>query len=65
MPARAEYIRRLFGEDWLDAGNYDLSIDTGRMGVARSVDLIEVAARRRPGCAAAAATAATLPAPRP
>ena len=39
--ARADHIRRLFGADWLDATNYDLAIDTGRLGVSRSVDLIE------------------------
>jgi cytidylate kinase len=38
---RADYIRRLFDADWLDATNYDLSIDTGRLGVVRTVDLIE------------------------
>ena len=43
--ARAEYIRRLYGTDWLDATNYDLSIDTGRLGVQRTVDLIENVAR--------------------
>ena len=30
---RAEYVRRMFGKDWLDPENYDLSIDTGSMGV--------------------------------
>ena len=34
-------MRRLFGADWLDATNYDLAIDTGRLGVGRTVDLIE------------------------
>ena len=43
---RAEYIKRMFGKDWLDAGSYDLSIDTGSMGVEVTVDLIEMAARR-------------------
>jgi len=38
---RAEYVRRLFGADWLDARHYDLAIDSGRIGVARSVDIIE------------------------
>jgi len=42
---RAEYIRRLYGADWLDATNYDVSIDTGRLGVQRTVDLIETVAR--------------------
>jgi cytidylate kinase len=43
--ARAEYIRSLFSADWMDARNYDLVIDTGRLGVARTVELIETAAR--------------------
>src|SRR3954451_11325423 len=41
--ARAEYIRGTFGADWMDARNYDLVIDTGRLGVARTVELIEAA----------------------
>jgi cytidylate kinase len=44
---RAEYIRRLFGVDWLDATHYDLSIDTGRVDTATAVDIIELVARRR------------------
>jgi cytidylate kinase len=39
--ARADYIRRLYNADWLDATNYDLAVDTGRVGVARTVDLID------------------------
>jgi cytidylate kinase len=38
---RAEYVRRLFGKEWLDARHYDLAIDSGRIGVARTVDVIE------------------------
>jgi cytidylate kinase len=38
---RAEYVRRLFNADWLDARHYDLAIDSGRIGVARTVDIIE------------------------
>jgi cytidylate kinase len=38
---RAEYVRRLFGRNWLDARHYDLAIDSGRLGVARTVDVIE------------------------
>jgi cytidylate kinase len=41
--ARAEYIRGLFNADWLDARNYDLSIDTGHLGVDKTIDLIESA----------------------
>jgi cytidylate kinase len=39
--ARADYIRRLFNADWLDARNYDLALDTGRFGVDKTVALIE------------------------
>jgi cytidylate kinase len=40
---RANYIRTLFNVDWLDTRNYDLSIDTGRLGVEKAADLIEAA----------------------
>lgn len=43
---RADYIRRLFDRDWRDPDAYDLSIDTGSMGVTVTVDLIEMAVRR-------------------
>jgi CMP/dCMP kinase len=43
--ARANYVRRIFGVDWLDATHYDLAIDSGRLGVTRTVDLIEAVAR--------------------
>jgi cytidylate kinase len=43
--ARADYIRGLFNVDWLDARHYDVSIDTGRMGVDATVDVIEAAVR--------------------
>jgi cytidylate kinase len=39
--SRASYIRSLFNADWLDARNYDLSVDTGRLGVDKTVELIE------------------------
>ena len=42
---RAEYVRRLYGADWLNATHYDLAVDTGRLGVQRTVDLIESVAR--------------------
>lgn len=44
---RAEYIRRLYGADWLDAANYDLSIDTSRIDAETVADLLETTARRR------------------
>ena len=43
--ARADYVRGLFGVDWLDATHYDLAVDTGRLGVASTVELIEGAVR--------------------
>jgi len=46
--ARADYIRRLYGVDWLDARSYDLAVDTGRLGVDKSVDVIEQVARAMP-----------------
>jgi CMP/dCMP kinase len=54
--ARAEYIRRLFGVDWLNVTHYDLAIDTGRLGVKRTVDLIENVAREGLADAAASPT---------
>jgi cytidylate kinase len=45
---RGDYIRRLYGADWLDTSNYDLTVDSGRLGIAGTVDLIEAAARRLP-----------------
>lgn len=46
--ARGDYVRRLFGVDWLDARNYDLAVDVGRVGIDRTVDLIERVARALP-----------------
>lgn len=43
--ARAEYVRRVFGADWLDVTHYDVAIDTGRLGVDGTADLIESAVR--------------------
>lgn len=62
--ARSNYIRRLFGRDWLDATCYDLALDTGRFGLTGSVDLIE-AAVRDPATAASSAGPAPHPATPP
>jgi cytidylate kinase len=43
--ARAQYVRSIFGTDWMDARHYDLVIDTGRVGVDKAIDLIEAAAK--------------------
>lgn len=45
--ARASYLRRHFGVDWNDARHYDLALDTGRLGLTRCVELIELAAREQ------------------
>ncbi|HWH23954.1 MAG TPA: cytidylate kinase-like family protein [Candidatus Limnocylindria bacterium] len=37
---RGEYIRRLYGANWLDATHYDLAVDSGRLGIDRTVQLI-------------------------
>jgi CMP/dCMP kinase len=44
--ARAEWIRGWFDADWMDLRHYDLSIDSGRFGVERTVELIEFLARK-------------------
>lgn len=43
---RARYIRHHYDVDWMDPANYDLSIDSGRLTMSTSVDLIELAAHR-------------------
>jgi cytidylate kinase len=37
---RAAYIRQLYHADWRDIANYDLAINTGRIGVSQAADLI-------------------------
>jgi CMP/dCMP kinase len=44
---RAQYVRRLYDADWLDASHYDVSIDVWRIGVQPVIDILELAARRR------------------
>jgi cytidylate kinase len=43
--ARGEYVKRLYGVDWLDARSYDIAVDVGRLGVDGTADLIESAAK--------------------
>jgi len=43
--ARADYIRGTFNADWLDARHYDVSLDTGRLGVDGTVDVILAAVK--------------------
>jgi cytidylate kinase len=56
--ARGRYVRRMFDVDWQDARHYDLALDTGRLGVEGSVDIIEHVARRLAGADRAAPEAA-------
>ncbi len=44
---RGDYIRHLFGLNWLDVSHYDLAIDTGSFSLDAAVDLIELAVHRR------------------
>lgn len=54
--ARAGYLRSRFGVDWMDLRHYDLSLDAGRLGLARCTDLIALAARDLPPATVAAGT---------
>ncbi len=44
---RADYVRRLFGVNWLDSAHYDLILDTGTFSFEAAADLIELALQRR------------------
>ena len=37
---RASYCKQFTGKEWTDARNYDISIDTSKMGIVRTVDII-------------------------
>lgn len=37
---RAFYCKTFTGKEWADARNYDISIDTGKVGIDKAVDLI-------------------------
>lgn len=43
---RGEYLRRLFGINWLDPTHYDLSIDTQTFDFESAADLIELGLER-------------------
>lgn len=45
--SRDAYIRQLYKADWRDSTNYDLVINTGRVGFGRAADLILAAIGRR------------------
>ncbi len=55
--ARAEYLRRYHGVNWLDPQLYDIVINTGRMSINTAVQLIVLAQVQRviPGAQAGAA----------
>ena len=40
---RAYYCKQFTGKEWTDARNYDISIDTSKMGIDRTVDIIILA----------------------
>ena len=37
---RAAYIRQLYGRDWCDPDEYDLVVNTGRIGYQATAELI-------------------------
>lgn len=45
---RAAYIRQLYHADWRDCANYDLAINTGRLGFSRAAALIIAATAGEP-----------------
>jgi len=47
--ARADYIRRLYNADWMDARSYDLVIDSGRFGIRQTAAMIATAAEAELG----------------
>ena len=51
---RADYVRRLFGVDWLDPLHYDLIIDTRAFSFEAAADLIQLALSRKPATPSAA-----------
>jgi cytidylate kinase len=42
---RAAYIRQLYGRDWCDPDEYDLVVNTGRIGYATAAELIMLGLR--------------------
>jgi len=37
---RADYCKTFTGKDWADARNYDISIDTSKLGIEKTIELI-------------------------
>ena len=46
---RAEYVRRHWDRDWRDVTNYDLCVNTGRLGIEGAAGLVTQVARGRFG----------------
>lgn len=44
---RAEYYRYFTGQDWQDARNYDLCLNTGRMNWTQCMNLVRASMRIR------------------
>jgi cytidylate kinase len=48
---REQWVRRHWNRDWRDPSNYDLSVNTGSLGIAGASDIIVSAARTKFGIA--------------
>ena len=46
---REEYVKRYFSRDWRDLANYDLCVNTSRLGLDSAADLVVRVARERFG----------------
>jgi hypothetical protein len=46
---REQWVRRHWNRDWRDPSNYDLSVNTGSLGIAGASDVIVYAARMKFG----------------
>jgi cytidylate kinase len=46
---REEYVRRHFKRDWRDPANYDLCVNTARLGLDGATELVTLVARERFG----------------
>ena len=44
---RAEYVRRHFKRDWSDPANYDLCVNTARLGLDGAAELVTQVAKAR------------------
>jgi cytidylate kinase len=49
---REEYVKRHFKRDWRDAANYDLCVNTARLGLDGAAELVTLVARERFGALA-------------